>query len=424
MGFKADVHIKCDKDGIVNPTIRMIDRLKNKCQYIMRVTQDTIIDFDEFIKTFDEVDGTDNFICGGKASLNNIQMERTKGRANALGISISDGRDYVQGNVMLAPTRVWLEYYYRVAQVVKHYGDDSLLSRIANKNGIELRFVEKFWQHKHIKVDRVNIKKPLIASFPRSGTHFLINTIKDNFIDVDNGWVDVVHGVKHRWVKDVKPDGSNLSEKIREQLIKYGESPVRKPLKTHYQFYFLERHWDVIKELYDVFYIIRDPRDVMAACFNYYNKTNFEIFIKEKNFSKFLRHELWNAHSETQPFSFSLVKPRNIVDKWNKHVHSWMTFVNRGVTLIKFEDLNQNPTRVINHIENETSQNKINDKIKIVDINDKRYRPDYEGDNPRGIGCWKHYFNLDDIDWLYGGINFAQIYTNTTAENQTAHNIH
>ena len=107
-----------------------------------------------------------------------------------------------------------------------------------------------------------------------------------NFVHVEDGWADIVHGRKNPWVGDVAR--ADLEDKIREQLLEaYHQSPTRKCLKTHFQMYFLERHLDAIMEKYDILYVVRDPRDTMVACFHYYNRTNFEAFLKEPIFSAF-----------------------------------------------------------------------------------------------------------------------------------------
>jgi hypothetical protein len=244
------------------------------------------------------------------------------------------------------------------------------------------------------------MKKVLIASFQRSGTHFLINNMSTNFADIEDGWVDVVNSEKNRWVNDV--NGSNLHDKIREQLVDvYFQVPVRKCLKTHYQMYFFERNLGAIQEKYDILYVVRDPRDTMVACFNYYNQTNFEVFIKEPVFSRFLRTELWDVPTEVQPFSYSYVKPRNIVDKWNKHVLSWMRYRDKGVTFVRFSDLKRQPAETLKRIESCTTQ-RLKSSIALVPLEDERFRPDFKlpGSKRGEVGVWKDYFTPEDLDFL------------------------
>jgi hypothetical protein len=246
----------------------------------------------------------------------------------------------------------------------------------------------------------VELKKVIVASFQRSGTHFLINNMSTNFEDIEDGWVDIVHGRSNRVVRGVEP--SNLKDKIREHLLEvYHPSPVRKCMKTHFQMYFLERHLDSILEKYDILYIVRDPRDTMVACFNYYNRTNFEVFLKEPVFAQFLRAPLWEVPAEVRPFSYSFIKPRDVIDKWDKHVISWMHYRGRGVVFVRFSDLKRRWQKTLSQIEAQTSQ-RLKGEIKEVRLDDSRYRPDYkEPGIPRGeVGIWKKYFTEEDLSFL------------------------
>lgn len=243
------------------------------------------------------------------------------------------------------------------------------------------------------------MKKVIVASFQRSGTHFLINNLSTNFVNLEDGWVDIVHGKVNRWVKDVNK--INFREKIWEQLCVYYQAPARKCLKTHFQMYFFERHLDAILEKYDILYIVRDPRDTMVACFNYYNQTNFESFIKEPVFSKFLKTDLWDIRTETQPFSYSYVKPKNILDKWNKHVLSWLHYKDKGVIFVKFSDLKNHLEKTLKYIESRTGQ-RLKSIITSVPLDDERYRPDFkvEGIRRGEVGIWREYFSEEDLQFV------------------------
>jgi hypothetical protein len=244
------------------------------------------------------------------------------------------------------------------------------------------------------------MKKVLVVSFQRSGTHFLINNFSMNFEGIDNGWVDLIHGRKNCWVKGVNKN--NLKEKICEQLLTaYYPSQVNKCVKTHYQAYFLERNMQNILSKYDLFYMIRDPRDTMVACYHYYNNTNFERFIKEPIFSKFIRAELWDVSTEIQPFSYSYVKPRNIIDKWHKHVLSWLPYKDKGVTFIRFHELKNQFEQTLHYIASQ-SQQQLKKIILPITLEDKRYRPDFKkaGIERGAIGAWTRYFTKDDVSFL------------------------
>jgi hypothetical protein len=244
------------------------------------------------------------------------------------------------------------------------------------------------------------MKKILVASFQRSGTHFLINALASNFEGIQDGWIDVVHSKKSKWVNDISK--GNIVEKIREQLVdSYYPDYVNKCVKTHYQMYFFERYIDVILQLYDVLYIVRDPRDVMVACFNYYNKTGYECFIKDPHISSFIRRPLWDVRTEMQPFSFSYIKPKNIVDKWHKHVLSWLHYKDKGVYFVKYSGLRNNYEETLRAIETNTSQ-RLRGSIVPVTLDDPRYRPDFHDPSlPRGeVGVWKNVLSSEDLAFI------------------------
>ncbi len=280
--------------------------------------------------------------------------------------------------------------------------------------GVELYYEGDLLTYSSSKIDLAPAKKPgakkiLVVSFQRSGTHFLINTISDNIEGVDRGWVDVINTTGNKWVNSVTPD--NLPSKIREQLIeKYYPHEMSRCVKTHYQGSVFEKNIDEILKYYDIFYIIRDPRDNMVSCYNFYNKTNFEDFIKEPDFSKFIRKDISSARTETQPFSYSIKKANNIVKKWYQHVNSWIKLKEKGVHFIKYEDLKYDFEKTMKQIE-EVSSQKLKKTLVQVPLSDERYRPDYKSPLvKRGeVGTWKDYFNFSDLQWLKNNLNKKEI---------------
>jgi hypothetical protein len=245
----------------------------------------------------------------------------------------------------------------------------------------------------------IKVKKVIIASFQRSGTHFLLNNLATNFIGVEDGWGDILNNDLKRSLGDA--ERLDFRDKIWEQLRAYHQTPMRRPLKTHFQMYFFERWLGAIMEEYDVFYMVRDPRDTMVACFNFYNHTHFEPFIKEPVFSKFLRADLRSVKTETDPFSYSHVKPRNIVDKWNNHVLSWLPYRDRGVVFVKFSDLKFRLRETLEFIESKTSQ-RLKPAIQPVSVTDKRLRPDFKlaGLRRGEVGIWREYFSPGDLQFV------------------------
>lgn len=243
------------------------------------------------------------------------------------------------------------------------------------------------------------MKKVIIASFQRSGTHFLINNMATNFLGIENGWVDIFDSNVKRSVGESSP--VDINEKIWEQLRAYSPTPMRRCVKTHFQMYFFEPRLEAILEKYDVLYVVRDPRDTLVACYHYYNLTRYEPFIQEPNFSKFLRASLSGVKTETDRFSYSYVKPQNIVDKWNQHVLSWLPGRAKGVRFVKFSDLKYRLPSTLQNIAAKTSQ-QLKPAIQEIPISDQRVRPDFKlaGYQRGAVGNWREYFSEDDLQFV------------------------
>ena len=110
--------------------------------------------------------------------------------------------------------------------------------------------------------------------------------------------------------------------------------------------------------------------------------------------------------AETRPFSYSYVKARNVVDKWDRHVISWMHYRSKGVVFVRFSDLKNHLEETLRSIESRTTQ-RLKPEIRAVLLEDQRYRPDYrEPGIPRGeVGIWKKYFNKEDLALVDQGLS-------------------
>lgn len=126
----------------------------------------------------------------------------------------------------------------------------------------------------------------------------------------------------------------------------------------------------------------------------------YEPFIREPVFSKFLRADLAGVETETGLFSYSLIKPRNIADKWNQHVLSWLRHRDQGVHFVKFSDLKLRWEATLRSLEAQTSQ-KLKPSLQPVLVNDPRIRPDFKRAGLRRgeMGGWRGIF--PKLTWLF-----------------------
>lgn len=102
----------------------------------------------------------------------------------------------------------------------------------------------------------------LVVSCERSGTHLMIDTLKDSF------------GLSYKSASsDIDDMKRNLAlpDKMKEAIeVCLEDSKGNKILKSHHPFCFFEPIWDWITERMTVFYVSRDGRAVMASQWNHF----------------------------------------------------------------------------------------------------------------------------------------------------------
>ena len=104
-------------------------------------------------------------------------------------------------------------------------------------------------------------KKILVASHERSGTHFLINTIAENFGYSPNQ-IDIDHA--HGYSLNDPQASKNL-------LSAYKNQNTALILKSHHSYPIVEYLMSDILDEFHIFYIVRDGRDVMTSFWRYLN---------------------------------------------------------------------------------------------------------------------------------------------------------
>jgi len=188
------------------------------------------------------------------------------------------------------------------------------------------------------------VKKILVISHERSGTHFLINSIRLNF-DYSSTWIDV-------HCKD-KINPNNAYKNIyKKQIQIFFKNNFFKQTdciyKSHHQSYYFENILQQILQHFHVFYIYRDPKDVLCSCFTYFNKANVLAFPLNKNIEQFLKIKPY-----LYPFdgAYSFIKSDNMIERWKTHHESWLKHENQ-INFITYHDLKNNFKKQIKMISN------------------------------------------------------------------------
>ena len=176
------------------------------------------------------------------------------------------------------------------------------------------------------------MKKLIVVSHERSGTHFLINSITNN----SGG----VYGRPYPLepYKDVYHDGpyddpKEYKEYVYAWLNSYRGVSESKIFKTHHKAEFFKDYLADIKEEYHILYIRRNPLDVLTSLYHYYRNCepgnqphqNFSLDIDDFLFNKTPKDD-W----------YSLTPNSSNAERLKEHVNEWSEL---GVDMVFYEDL-------------------------------------------------------------------------------------
>jgi len=220
-------------------------------------------------------------------------------------------------------------------------------------------------------------KKILIASHERSGTHFLINTIAENFgyspnqVDIDHA-----HGYS-----------LNNHQASKDLFSTYKNQNTALIFKSHHSYPIIEYLMSEILDEFHIFYIVRDGRDVMTSFWRYLNSLapgwgpgsdSIGDFMKASPFGGILQYQ----HS----------KSPTMLQRWIDHTKSWER-ANNNVNFISYEELYTDFDTTVTRISNILNQ-------KVSDI----HRPGLDSPSSlpwKGvIGNWKDHFTDADTEYF------------------------
>lgn len=174
------------------------------------------------------------------------------------------------------------------------------------------------------------MKKALIVSFPRSGTHFLMNTLRACFNYDQQG-----HG-------SLEPLGFNfyVPNNVWWVLSKMNESYPGIPLcvKSHHEHEFFDYALPNIMKDYTVFYVYREMEAVMRSYCKHINGLPWTEGPKTIG---------WKAFAEMAPVGgmlrYQVRQYKTMQEKYEAHVENWLASPMRSeIIYVKYEDLNKN----------------------------------------------------------------------------------
>ena len=198
-----------------------------------------------------------------------------------------------------------------------------------------------------IKIKRYNrrnpqeeiMKQPIVISHERSGTHFLMNTLALNFGYIARPWIDLDFCQKIN-LHSSKAVG-NFFKQINEKMI-------FNIIKSHHPFEFFSDFIDYMVEHFHIFYIYRDPRDVMLSFWELIQKLPWDEGPKTLSVSDFARSEPRGAMLRYQKEQM-----KTVLHRWKKHIEGWTNFAQQNdnkIILVKYEDLNLNFDKTVKQL--------------------------------------------------------------------------
>jgi|GEM_PF-676870 tetratricopeptide (TPR) repeat protein/SAM-dependent methyltransferase len=174
-------------------------------------------------------------------------------------------------------------------------------------------------------------RKAIVISHERSGTHFLMNTLALNFDYISQPWInfDFDLGLNFHAPQALLAFFKTMQDK-----------PVSNIVKSHHHFDFFSGIADALAEQFHIFYVYRDPRDVMVSFWRIIQKLPWDEGPKTETVGEFMRAEPRGGNLRYQK-----EQSPTMLHRWQHHVTSWADFANaqgntRKVMLIRYEDLN------------------------------------------------------------------------------------
>jgi hypothetical protein len=167
----------------------------------------------------------------------------------------------------------------------------------------------------------------IVASHERSGTHFLINTLALNF------------GFSPKWIDSDITSGADfyLASHFRAYLTCLEHTSKGRIVKEHHHPGFLEPLFDTLREKFIVFYIYRNPADVMCSHWRYVRAAERREGPVVESPAAFMR-----AAPSRGMLRYQMEQHATILDRWRAHVDAWTTLgVERAAAVaIGYEELN------------------------------------------------------------------------------------
>lgn len=169
----------------------------------------------------------------------------------------------------------------------------------------------------------------IVVSHERSGTHFLMNSIAKCY-----GYL------AHPWINFDQELGMNFYDPQCVELFfgQFAGHPLANIVKLHHSYPFLETVIRPILRDFHIFYIYRDPRDVMVSYWKFMKQVSWREGPRTETCSEFIRMapcgQMLRYQDRQEP---------TVIHRWLTHVEGWLDGVpddlRHCVSYIRYRDL-------------------------------------------------------------------------------------
>lgn len=168
----------------------------------------------------------------------------------------------------------------------------------------------------------------MVVAHERSGTHFLMNTLAASYGYVSQPWINFDH-------LSVAINFYSPSQ-VREQLLALAAGPRTQLVKSHHQAGFFAGELPRLAEHYVIFYVCRDPVDVLLSYWRFLHRWPWFEGPKVADPLTFARAEPCGYMMRYQ-----LRQHANLMQRWAAHVEGWLeaAAAEPRVLVVRYEDL-------------------------------------------------------------------------------------
>jgi hypothetical protein len=177
----------------------------------------------------------------------------------------------------------------------------------------------------------------MVVSHERSGTHFLINALtraydySERFLDFDQSSLNINYFEPRAIAKTMAEVANRRSSAI---------------IKSHHTAEFFDGVLDEVLKRTVVFYIHRDPVDVMISLWRFVNRWRWREGPRRKNALEFAA-----SQPEGQMLRYQMLQQSSMLHRWAHHVDGWTAAAEgrERIQVVRFDQLKGGYEQTVAH---------------------------------------------------------------------------